>query len=99
MTIRNATALTIQIFVSKVMSLLFNILVRFVIVSLPRYKYLNFMAAVTICSDFGAQEKRKEWERLEISSRKLETCMFTFMFSSDSLKSPVKQEYPLLSPF
>ena len=72
MTIRNATALTIQIFFSKVMSLLFNILVRFVIVSLPRYKYLNFMAAVTICSDFGAQEKRKEWERLEISSRKLE---------------------------
>ena len=30
------------------------------------------MATVTISSDFGAQEKRKEWERLEISSRKLE---------------------------
>ena len=28
---------------------------RFVIAFLPRNKCLNFMAAVTICSDFGAQ--------------------------------------------
>ena len=41
---------------TKVMSLLFNILSRFVITFLPRSKCLNFMAAVTICSNFGAQE-------------------------------------------
>ena len=29
---------------------------RFVIAFLPRSKCLNFMAAITICSDFGAQE-------------------------------------------
>ena len=46
-------------FVSKVLSLLFNILSRFVIAFLPRSKcLLNFMAAVTICSDFGAQENK-----------------------------------------
>ena len=39
------------------MSLLFNMLSRLVIAFLPRSKCLfNFMAAVTICSDFGAQE-------------------------------------------
>ena len=31
---------------------------RFVTAFLPRSKCLNFMAAVTICSDFGAQEKK-----------------------------------------
>ena len=36
------------------MYLLFNTLSRFVIAFLPRSKRLfNFMAAVTICSDFG----------------------------------------------
>ena len=49
-------ALTIRIIVGKVMCLLFNMLSRFVITFLPRSKRLNFMAAVTICSDFGAQE-------------------------------------------
>ena len=33
------------------MSLLFNMLSRFVIAFLPRSKHLDFMAAVTICSD------------------------------------------------
>ena len=47
-------ALTRWIFVGKVTSLLFNMLSRF----LPRSKRLNFMAAVTICSDFGAQENK-----------------------------------------
>ena len=41
--------------VGKVMSLLFNMLSRFVIVFLSRSKSYNFMAAPTICSDFGAQ--------------------------------------------
>ena len=40
------------------MSLLFNMLSRLVIAFLPRSKCLNFMAAVTICSDFGAQESK-----------------------------------------
>ena len=49
-------ALTIWTFVGKVMSLLFNMLPRFVIPFIPRSKCLfNFMASVTICSDFGAQ--------------------------------------------
>ena len=35
------------------MSVLFNMLSKLVIALLPRSKCLNFMAAVTICSDFG----------------------------------------------
>ena len=51
--------LTVQTFVSKVISLLFNILSRFVIAFLPRSKlFFNFMAADTACSDFGAQENK-----------------------------------------
>ena len=50
---------TRQTFVGKVMSLLFNMLSRLVITFLPRSKVsFNFMAAVTICSDFGAQENK-----------------------------------------
>ena len=42
-----------------VMSLLFNTLSRLVIAFLPRSKCLvNFMAAVTICSDFGATKNK-----------------------------------------
>ena len=45
--------------VEKVMSLLLNILSRFVITFLPRNKhFLNFMASSTICSDFGAQKNK-----------------------------------------
>ena len=51
-------ALTIRTFVGKVMSLLFNTLSRFVIAFLPRSKCFNFVIAVTICSDFGAQENK-----------------------------------------
>ena len=52
-------ALTIWTFVSKVMSLLFNMLSRFVIAFLLRSKHsFNFMIAVTICRDFGAQENK-----------------------------------------
>ena len=56
MTTRKTIALTRQIFVCKVLSLLFNTLSRFVIAFLPRRKHFNFMAAGTICNDFGAQE-------------------------------------------
>ena len=51
-------ALTRWIYVGKVMSLLFNMLSRLIITFLPRSKCLNFMAAVTVCSDSGAQEKK-----------------------------------------
>ena len=65
-------ALTRWTFIGKVMSLLFNMLSRLVITFLPRSKHLlfiylfiylffasfNFMAAITICSDFGAQENK-----------------------------------------
>ena len=47
-------ALTRRTFVGKVMSLLLNMLSRLIIAFLPRSKCLNFMAAVTIYSDFGA---------------------------------------------
>ena len=43
MTIEKSIALTRWTFVGKVMSLLFNILSRFVVASLPRSKHLNFM--------------------------------------------------------
>ena len=54
MTTGKTTALTRRTFVGKVMSQLFNKLSRLVITFLPRNKCLNFMAAVTICSDFEA---------------------------------------------
>ena len=48
MTTGKTIALTRQTFVSKVMSLLFNVLSRLVIAFLPRIKYLvNFMDAIT----------------------------------------------------
>ena len=58
MTTGKTIALTIQTFVSKVMSLLFSMLSSFVIAFLPRNKHLNSMAAVTICSDFGAPKNK-----------------------------------------
>ena len=54
MTIGTTIVLTRQTFVGKAMSLLFNMLSRLVIIFPPRNKCLNFMAAVTIYSDFGA---------------------------------------------
>ena len=58
MTTGKTIALTIWTFVSKVISLLFNMLSKFVIAFLPRSKCLfNFMAAVTICSDFWRPRK------------------------------------------
>ena len=53
-TTRKTIALTIQTFVSKVMSLLFNMLSWCVIVFLPRSKCL----LITIHSDFGAQQNK-----------------------------------------
>ena len=53
MTTGKTIALTRWAFVGKVISLLFNMLSRLVITFLPRS-----MAAVTICSDFGAPKNK-----------------------------------------
>ena len=59
MTTGKTTALIRWTSVGKVMSLLLNMLYRFVITFLPRSKhFFYFMAAVTICSDFGTQENK-----------------------------------------
>ena len=59
LTTRKTIVLTRWTFVGKVMFLLFNMLSRLVITFLPRSKHLlNFMAAVTISSDLGAQENK-----------------------------------------
>ena len=59
MTVGKPIALTIQTFVGKVVSLLFQMLSRFVIAFLPRSQAsFNFMATVTVHSDFGAKEHK-----------------------------------------
>ena len=57
MTTGKIIALTRQTFVGKVMSVFLIMLSRLVITFLPRNK-LNFMAAFTICSDFGAPKNK-----------------------------------------
>jgi len=51
-------ALTRQTFHGKVMSPLFNMLSRLVIDFLKEQASFNFMAAVTVCSDFGAPKNK-----------------------------------------
>ena len=62
MTTGKTTALTRQTFVSKEMSLLFNMLSKFVIDKLldssKEQMSFNFMATVTVCIDSGAQENK-----------------------------------------
>ena len=58
MTTGKTIALTIQNFAGQVMPLLFNTLSMFVIIFPQEQISFNFMAAVTICSDFGAQENK-----------------------------------------
>ena len=58
MTTGKTTALPRQTSVSKVMSLLFNMLSRLVITFPPRSKSFNFIGAVTVHSGFGAQENK-----------------------------------------
>ena len=59
MTTGKTIALTIWTFASTEMSLLFNMLFRFVVGFLSKEQVsFNFMAAVTILSDFGGQEKK-----------------------------------------
>ena len=60
MTTGKTIALTRRTLVGKVMSLLLNMLSRLVITFLPRSKHLNFMAAITIYSDFGAPKIKSD---------------------------------------
>ena len=59
MTTGKTIALTRQVFVGKVMSLLFNMLSRFVIAFLSRGKHLLISWLLSlICSDFGVRENK-----------------------------------------
>ena len=58
MTARKTIALTIGTFLHEVMSLLFNTLSRFHNFPSKEQASFNFMAAVTVHSDFGAQENK-----------------------------------------
>ena len=58
MTTGKSIVLTRWTFVDKVMSLILNMLPRLVITFLTRNESLNFMAAITICSDFGSQKNK-----------------------------------------
>ena len=58
MTTGKTIALTRWTFVGKVMSLLFNMLSRLDTTSSREQASFNFMAAITICSDFGAQKNK-----------------------------------------
>ena len=62
MTTGKTIALTTQTFVGKIMSLLFNMLSSILKVgynfSSKEQASFNFLAAVTICSDFGAQKNK-----------------------------------------
>ena len=60
MTTGKTIALTRLTFVIEVLPLLFSMLSRLVIAVLPRSKCLNFMAEVTICSDFGEIKENKK---------------------------------------
>ena len=51
-------SVTIRTFVSKMMSQLFNMLPRFVNFSFKEKSSFNFLAAVTVHSDFGGQENK-----------------------------------------
>ena len=53
-------ALTRETFVGEVMSLLLNMLSRWVIAFFQEQTSFNFMAAVTISGDSGAQKKKKK---------------------------------------
>ena len=58
MTTGKNIALTRETFVGKVMSLLLNMLSRLILAFLPRNKVsFNFIASVTICSDFWSSPK------------------------------------------
>ena len=57
-TIGKTIALTKWTLVGKLMSLLFNMLSKLVNFSFKEQEFFNFMAAVTICNDFGVPKNK-----------------------------------------
>ena len=69
MTTGKTIALTRWTFVDKAMSLIFNMMSRFVIAFSSKEKVsFNFMATVTVRSDFGAQEIQISMVLMAVSS-------------------------------
>ena len=68
-TIGKTIALTVWIFVGKVISLLFNMLSRFVITFLPRSKCLFISWLQSPSSDFGAQESTTTLKKKKITPK------------------------------
>ena len=58
MTTGKTIALTRQTFVCKVMSLLFNMLSSILVITFLSRSKLHFIAAIAICSDFGAPQNK-----------------------------------------
>ena len=58
MTTGKTIALDRWMFIGKIMSLLFKMLYRLVLTFLPWSKHLNFMVAITICSDSGVPKSK-----------------------------------------
>ena len=95
MTYGKTIALNIENSVGKVMYLLFNMLSSLVIGFIPSFSSFNFMAAVTICRNFGAQANKAcqcfpvyyLWSDYDHSSQMpwpqfLECCILSQLFHS-----------------
>ena len=98
----------------KVMSLLFNMLSRFVIAFLPR-SIFNSMAVVTIHSDFGAQENKvchwnslltvkfyvhpDKWKTTLSPKHHYSQTLFLYSVSSQKLMESVCTTFALVSVF
>ena len=80
LTIGKTIALTIRTLVNKVMSLLFN---RFVIASSKEQASFNFMAAVMVHNDSGAQENSLSF--------------FLHLFAMKLLKTKIMASSPITS--
>ena len=83
MTTGKTISLTRWTFVGKGMCLLFNMVSRLVTTFLPRSKHLNFMAPVTICSDFGAPQN----EVCHCFTFICHSIIFTIIFSSECCRT------------
>ena len=82
MTTGKTTALTIQIFVSKVMSLLFKTLSRFIIAFLPRGKLLlllllSLQSCLTLCNPRDSSPPSSSVPRI-LQARTLEWIAISF---------------------
>ena len=86
MTTGKAIALTRWTFVSKTMSLLFNMLSRLVITFLPRSKCLNFMAVVTevILEPKGKEPKYFEQRQILSLGQELNKLIIAYVIVTES---------------